>query len=158
MLNNTHHAAIRDTPSKLLLGYDQRAHDDHKLREEIDRLIEIDHDIVEKREAARDVALQVSERLRDYNKRYYDSRYRKPSQYRIGEFVLVRDLRVKPGVNNKLKPSYKGPYRVAKVLGSNRYVVQDIPGFNLTPQPFNSILSSDKMKPWVKNGPIETKK
>lgn len=103
VLNNTHHKAIGSTPSKLLLGYDQRAHDDAKLRDEIDRLVEINNDICAERETARDVTLQVSENLRDYNKRYYDLRHRKPSQYRVGELVLVRDTRVKPGVNSKLK-------------------------------------------------------
>ncbi|KAK2575153.1 hypothetical protein KPH14_012672 [Odynerus spinipes] len=55
-----------------------------------------------------------------------------------------------PGTSKKTKVAYKGPYRVAKVLNNNRYVIQDIPGFNLTPKPYNSILSPDKLKPWIR--------
>lgn len=70
--------------------------------------------------------------------------------YKAGEYVLVRDLQVKAGESRKLKSNYKGPYVVAKVLGNNRYVVKDIPGFNITSRAYNTILSSDKLKPWVK--------
>ena len=57
---------------------------------------------------------------------------------------------VKVHEDKKLKPLYRGPYLVAKVLNKNRYVIQDIPGFNITAKPYNSILSPDRMKPWVK--------
>lgn len=75
---------------------------------------------------------------------------KKPTLYNQGDLVLIRDLQTKTGVNKKLKPNYKGPYKIAKVLRKNRYVVTDIPGFNITQKPYNSILSSDKLKPWVK--------
>lgn len=55
--------------------------------------------------------------------------------YNEDDYVLVRDTRTKPGVNSKLKPNYKGPYVVKKVFGNSRYVITDIPGFNLTSRP-----------------------
>lgn len=66
---------------------------------------------------------------------YRDAKSRKPTIYKEGDYVFlgVRDTRAKPGVNSKLKPNYKGPYIVKKILGNNRYVIADIPGFNLTP-------------------------
>lgn len=48
---------------------------------------------------------------------------------------------------------YKDPYQVSKVLNKNRYVITDIPGFNVTSKPYNSILSSDKLKRWIKPVP-----
>lgn len=53
-------------------------------------------------------------------------------------------------INIKLKPKYKGPYQIAKVLGNNRYVIRDIPGFSIMQKPMNTILSSDKLELWVK--------
>jgi len=75
---------------------------------------------------------------------------RKPSIYKEGDYVLIRDTRIKPRENTKVKLKYKGPFVVHKVLGNNRYVIQDIPGYNVSSRPYNSILSSDKLKYWIK--------
>lgn len=64
--------------------------------------------------------------------------------------MFFRDSTLKPGEDRKLKPLYKGSYLVAKTLNKNRYVITDIPGFNITQLPYNSILSSTRMKPWIK--------
>jgi len=71
--------------------------------------------------------------------------------YKDGEYVLLRDVRPIAGESTKLKPKYKGPYMIQKCLGNNRYIISDIPGFNLTSRPLNTIVSSDKIKHWVKN-------
>ena len=63
---------------------------------------------------------------------------------------MIRDTATKPGEDKKLKPCYKGPYMVTKTLNNNRYVIQDIPGFNVTSRPYNSILSPDRLKLWIK--------
>jgi len=55
--------------------------------------------------------------------------------------VLIRDTTLKPNENKKLKPNYKGPYIIAKALNKNRYVVKDIPGFNITSKPYNHSFS-----------------
>lgn len=68
----------------------------------------------------------------------------------------MKDGRGKVGINSKLKPKYKGPYVAAKDLGSNRYLIKDIPGFNITQKPMNTIISSDRIKSWVNLGvPID---
>lgn len=149
-LNNTIHAALKNTPAKLLLGIDRRNHSDATLSAFIKQLIKIDTDFEKEREASKDAAKAVMNKLKEYNAEYYNLRHRKPTSYREGEYVLIRDLQPKPGENKKLKPSYKGPYVVTRKLKNNRYVVEDIPGFNITARPYNSILSSDKLKPWVK--------
>ncbi|RLU24144.1 hypothetical protein DMN91_004354 [Ooceraea biroi] len=111
---------------------------------------EIESDLVNERCAARDRASQATDLVRKYNKIYHDNRFKKPSIYEEGNYLLIRDTRVNPGESFKLKAKYKGPYVIAKCLGNNRYVVKDIPGFNITARPYNSILSSDKLKPWMK--------
>lgn len=88
--------------------------------------------------------------IKPYNKEYRDARLRKPTIYREGDRVLVRDTQNKPGESAKFKTKYKGPYQIVKSLGNNHYVVQDIPGFNLTAMLYDTILSSDRIKPWVK--------
>jgi len=88
--------------------------------------------------------------IRQYNKAYRDAHSRKPTVYKEGDYVLIRDTRAKLGESTKIKAKYRGPYEVHKSLGNNRYVVRDIPGFNINSRPYNSILSSNKLKFWVK--------
>jgi transposase InsO family protein len=153
-VNNTINSSVESSPSKLLLGYEQRNHSDKELKTHIDCLLQIESDLAKEREVARDTAFQANKKLREYNKAYYDGRHKRPSIYKTGDLVLVRNLQAKTGVNSKLKPNYKGPYVVSKVLDNNRYVIKDVSGFNITQKPYNTILSSDKMKPWIKSKPI----
>lgn len=148
VVNNTMHKAIKATPSKLLLGYEQRQHTDMPLTTLINQLGKIEIDLEKERQLARDIAIQATEKIRNYNKIYYDKRHKSPTTYNIGDFVVIRDLQLKPGQHKKFKANYKGPYVITKVLNNHRYVVQDVPGFNHTAKPYNSILSPDKLKPW----------
>jgi len=148
ILNNTYHAVIKTSPSKLLLGYHQRCHEDFEMTRLTKALADADDELSV--DELRDKAAQTTENLRNYNKVYRDAHCRKPSIYNEGDYVLIRDSRLKPGTNTKLKQRYRGPYIVKKALGSNRYVIADIPGFNIVARPLNTVLSSDRIKPWVK--------
>ncbi|XP_024887720.1 uncharacterized protein LOC112464769 [Temnothorax curvispinosus] len=150
VINNTFHRSINTTPSKLLLGYDQRRKSDNELRELIDRLTQVDVNIERERAELRDSAQIANRAVHEYNKVQYDRKHKKPTRYKEGDFVLVRVLQHKPGINQKLLPKYKGPYQIRAILNKNRFVVTDIPGYNLTSKPMNTILSSDKIKPWIK--------
>lgn len=150
IINNTLNKSINSTPSKMLLGYDQRQNYDNELKALIERLTEIDVDIERERTEIRDSAQIVNRALQDYNKTQYDKRHKKPTKYKKGDLVLIKVLQYKPGTNQKLLPKFKGPYQIKAVLKKNRFVVADIPGYNLTQKPLNTILSSDKIKPWIK--------
>lgn len=159
IINNTYHSSLKATPSKLLLGYDQRNHRlqiilqmiiDADLVRKLNLLAKVDLNFEEVRNVNRQLALDATEKIKSYNKIYYDKIHKKPSQYHSGDFVLIRDSSIKSGKDKKLKPLYKGPYLIAKVLNNNRYVVKDIPGFNITSKPYNSILSPDRLKLWKK--------
>jgi len=104
---------------------------------------------------ARDIASEASNKLHKYNRIYCDKHHKKPTLYKAGDLVLIRNLQAKAGTSKKLKLNYKGPYIITKVLNKNRYVVKDVPRFNITQKPYNSILSPDKLKPWIK--PVEEK-
>lgn len=147
VMNNTFHTSIKGTPSTLLLGYEQRNHTecDSHLKEVVNELVNIESNSEESRQKSKEVVFEVANKIKMYNKNYYDSRHKKPTPYRIGDYVLIRNLQAKKGESRKIKPSYKGLYMVAKILSKNRYVVLDIPGFNITSKPYNTILSPDKM-------------
>lgn len=150
VVNNTYNSAIKATSSQLLLGYDQRNHTDKDLSEFIKTLSQCDHDLVKEGTVKRDLAVETTDKLRNYNKEYYDQKHRKPIRYNVGEYVMIRNLHSTPGVSRKFKSNYRGLYVIHKVLDKNRYVVKDVPGFNVISRPYNSILSPDKLKPWIK--------
>jgi len=149
VINNTYHKSLKASPTKILFGCDQSSHSDAKLVKYLNEIAKSDFQLEEIREQARDIAFETTRKLKEYNKEYYDMRHRKPSKYKEGEFVLIRDV-IKPGEDKKLKSKYKGPYKIAKILDKNRYVIRDIPGFNITHKPYNSILSPDRIKHWIK--------
>jgi len=150
VLNNTFHKAINSTPSKLLLGYDQRNHTDYDLQLAIKSLQDIDQNLVGQRLAFRDNAQKVNRKLQLYNKEIYDEKHKKPTLYKEGDLVMIRDMAARPGINKKLLPKFKGPYQVRRVLRKNRYVIGDVHGGQIANKPYNSVLSSDKLKPWIR--------
>ncbi|KYN39858.1 hypothetical protein ALC56_05626, partial [Trachymyrmex septentrionalis] len=70
--------------------------------------------------------------------------------YSEDDYVLVRQLQKKVGINNKLMPKYED-HLLLPVLNNNRYVLKNIPGFNISSRLYNTILSSDKLKPSIKS-------
>lgn len=150
VINNTVNKAINSTPSKMLLGYDQRHKTDNELCEMIKRLTKIEEEYSKEREEVRDAAQLVNRSLQKYNKTQYDKRHKKSTKYKTGDLVMVKVLHQKPGVNKKLVPRYKGPYQIKAALSKNRYVVTDVPGYNLSQKPLNTIVSPDKLKPWIR--------
>ncbi|KYN11093.1 hypothetical protein ALC57_16752 [Trachymyrmex cornetzi] len=147
---------IEAFPSKLLLGYEMKHHSDNKLIEFLTELVKIqtiqDEDLtwLKKRDNSRKLAIKTTDKIKEYNKIYFDRSHKAPKKYKAGEYVRVKDDVVKPGESKKLKSDFKGPYMIDKVLPHNRYVVKDIPGFNITPRPYDSIVSPDKLRPWIK--------
>lgn len=152
VINNTHNKAIDATPSKALLGYDQKRQLDEGLKQLLKQLQNIMDNYDEARVKTRNTAQIVNRTMQEYNKVRYDKRHKKCSIYKAGDLVLLRKLQNKPGENQKLVPKYKGPYQVKTVLNKNRYVIIDVPGYQLTQKPLNTIVSADKIKPWIHVG------
>lgn len=145
VINNTVNSSVKASPSRILFCI-KRKHSDRNLKLLVKEFAKTNNNPVEQRDIVHNVAAKANERLREYNKWYYNKHHKKPTIYNEGDYVLVRDLQKKVGRNNKLKPNYKDLFVVAKCLDKNRYVVKDIPSFNITQKPYNTILSPDKLK------------
>lgn len=96
-INNTFHAALRTTPSKILLGYKLRNHPDIELIKYLRKITKTDLELETDREASRKLALETTNSIRNYNKVYYDEKHKTPSKYNQGDCVLIRDFILKPG-------------------------------------------------------------
>lgn len=108
--------------------------------------------MLSKKESSRRLPLNVAEKINSYSKSAYDKRHRKSTAYKPDDLVLIRDSTIKLGEDRKLKSSYK--YKVTKILNKNQFVIQDIPGSSLTSRSYNSILSPNRLKLWIKP-PVE---
>jgi len=98
VINNTVHAAIKASPSKLLLGYELRNQVDAKMIETINTLAGITFNVTT-RDENRDVAVEATSALANYNKTYYDRMHKKPTEYQPGDYVMIRDTQAKPSEN-----------------------------------------------------------
>jgi len=74
IINNTYHSGIKASPAKMLLGVDQRSHQDFSLAELTRTLTAIDNDFLKEREKVRDIAELATDSLKQYNKTYKDNK------------------------------------------------------------------------------------
>ncbi|XP_067214810.1 uncharacterized protein [Linepithema humile] len=142
--NNTMCRSTGNTPSQLLFGIEQLGEVNDPLRS---ILCDYNRDLsaLSLREEATQkiVASQIA------NEKLFDRAHKKATTYSEGDYVVIANVDTTAGVNKKLIPKYKGPYMIHKSLGSDRYVVRDIPGFQITQIPYDGVVSADRMKPWI---------
>lgn len=144
-LNNTRCRGISDTPSQLLFGIAQLGVIKDEIRVLLDPYSDNDRDLI----AIRDRAANVIENNQRTNESYYNNRRKRATTYKKGDYVMIYNTDVTPGVNKKLIPKYKGPYIVKTVLDHDRYIVSDIEGFQITQMPYKGTVSADHMKMYV---------
>ncbi|KAL4718308.1 hypothetical protein ACJJTC_008649 [Scirpophaga incertulas] len=53
------------------------------------------------------------------------------------------------GNSSKLLSKFIGPFRIIKVHGNDRYQIANIPGFGKNKRKFESVVASDRIRPWV---------
>lgn len=150
-INNTVNRSTGETPSKLLFGLNQLGSVTDDVR------ILLEENLVPKRNLD-DFRANASTKIRqtnEYNKAYYDKRHKPPTKYNIGDYVVVKNVDVTPGVNKKLLPKFRGPYVVKKVLTNDRYLIVDPEGHQLTQLPHEGICSPENMKLWRNNSKAE---
>nr|XP_012225735.1 PREDICTED: uncharacterized protein LOC105674166 [Linepithema humile] len=142
-LNNTVCRATGKTPSQLLFGVDQKGKANDSLREILNPDVNRDLEEIRNHASANIEALQLQ------NEKRYNLRRKAAREYKVGDYIEIRNIETTPGINKKLLPKFKGPYIVKAVLDHDRYVVSDIDGFHLTQRPYTSIVAPDQMRPYI---------
>lgn len=146
-INTMTNSTTKRSPHELLFGFEPRDILQNKILsslQEVDALNVDPIDLNERREDAK----ACIEAAQQQWKRRYDLGHRSPRKYQVNDMVVVERESVATGESRKLDAKYKGPYIVAKVLGNDRYIIQDIPGVQRTQKPLKTVYASDKMKPW----------
>lgn len=70
------------------------------------------------------------------------------SSFKIGDFVVIKNVDTTIGVNKKLLPKFKGPYVITKVLPNDRYVVKDIENCQITQFPYDGVIEACNIRLW----------
>ncbi|XP_036141245.1 uncharacterized protein LOC118645052 [Monomorium pharaonis] len=143
-LNNSVCRSTGETPSRLLFGIDQLGEINDNLRLELE--LEEERDLSALRNSAAEKLQKASEQM----EKNYNSKRKPATKYQVGDYIMISNRDTTPGVNKKLIPKFKGPYVVTKVLDNDRYVIEDIEGFQVTRVPFTGVVSPDQMKPWIR--------
>ena len=88
-------------------------------------------DIQKSVQARREKAAENLIKARLAMKKRFDKRRKVATEYQVGDLVLWRDASTcsgEKGVNRKLLNKYGGPYRIAKVIGNDRYKITTVKG------------------------------
>ncbi|CAK9814872.1 Transposon Tf2-9 polyprotein [Anthophora quadrimaculata] len=144
--NNTVNKSTGETPSRLLFGIDQRGQVNDEIKEYVNNVNSgSDRNMTEIRSKASEKMIASQE----YNKKYFDSRHKKPHEYKVGDYVMLRNFDNTRGVSRKLMPQFKGPYVILKELRNDRYVVGDIDGFQNSQKRYQGVWEPKNRRPWV---------
>lgn len=144
-LNNTICRSTEETPSRLLFGVEQLGKINDKLKLILEPYTETDRNLISIRESAFK-KIQKSQKENEY---YFNKKHKDAKCYKEGDYVMIRNIDTSAGINKKLIPKYKGPYLVKQVLGSDRYIITDIEGFQITQMPYNNVIAADAIRPYI---------
>lgn len=89
-----------------------------------------------------------TEKSQAISKVNYDKHHKIPRSYKVGEYVMLSNVDTTIGVSKKLIPKYRGPFIIKSVLPNNRYVLNDVIGFQNTRIPYEGIIESSRLKPY----------
>lgn len=145
-MNNTVCRSTGETPSRLLFGLDQLGEVNDTVRL---FLQQFNNEQARDLDQVRQQASEVQNHSQLLNEVAYNQRHKASHEYCEGNYVLIKNVDTTAGVNKKLLPKFKGPFIIKKCLGKDRYVITDIPGFQLNQAPFETVVGSDQMKLWL---------
>ena len=145
-LNNTICRSTGEIPSRLLFGVEQIGETNDHLRLILEEMQEPERNL----DIIREEAGKMITASQATNEKRFNEKRKEPTDYNVGDYVMVRNVDTTAGINKKLLPKFKGPYEVKKILDYDRYVIGDIDGFQITQIPYTGIFAPEHMKPYVK--------
>lgn len=147
VLNNMTSSTTNESAYRLVFGKSQRKEENFKVEEYME-IINKEYDLT--REESRELAGQNISKTQNYNKQYHDRKVIKETKFEENDIVLVKG-RKKEGTKGKLYGKYKGPFIISKKLDKDRYVVTEIPGWQICRTPYTAILDPTRMKKYKVN-------
>ncbi|CAG9830063.1 unnamed protein product [Diabrotica balteata] len=145
-INNTINRSTGETPAKLLFGRDQIGKIRDNLREALQDIDKEERDL----EMIRTKAETQIIKAQNVNEQYYNKKHKEAQKFKVGQYVMISNVDTTPGVAKKLIPKFRGPYEIVKELPNDRYIVNDIVGFQTTQVPYEGIIDSSRIRAYDK--------
>ena len=143
LLNNSWNRSVKEIPSKLLFGVVQKREIDENVLAFVD---EVNAETEERNLInIREKAYKNIMNAQEYNKRIHDQHCKSNTVYNENDLVMIRNVPT-AGMSAKLEPKFKGPYRIKRVLNNNRYVIEDVPGFQVSSVRFEGVFDPLNMR------------
>jgi len=146
-LNNTKQRSIAQMPSKMLFGIEQKGKVIDELRQRLEELDNVSD--VRDLDKIRKDGSEAQRKLQKDNEQRYNEKKTKSSEYKVGDYIMVKNVDSSVGVARKLIPKHKGPYVIDKVFRNDRYLRKDVEGFQLSRCPYQGVWSSQNIRHWI---------
>ncbi|XP_036347197.1 uncharacterized protein LOC118756545 [Rhagoletis pomonella] len=121
-INKTSPRSTKQSPFKILTGLEMRTANMPELQDLLEDAA-VD-ELNEDREVVRKEAKENILKIQEENRRSYNLRRRKETNYNINDLVAVK--RTQFGAGLKLKAKFLGPYKIVKKLSHGRYEVEKV--------------------------------
>lgn len=141
VINSTCSRSINTTPFDLLIGVPMRSPEQCEIKKLIED--EIVSQFQEEREGTRQSAKEQIAKIQAENRKYYNLRRKRATQYKVGDLVAIKRTQFGPGL--KLKPKFYGPYEVTSAKPNNTYNVERV---GVADGPRTTTTCAEYMKPW----------
>ena len=142
------HDSTKRTPFLLMYGREARlpidlTRVDVKVPEETDFDTQVQK-ILDFQKEVHDEARSNIEKAQERQKRQYDAKHNSKTHVKVGDKVLVKNMKNESRKGGKLEPQFPGgPYTIAEDLGKGRYRLQDANSKNL-----KTAINCHRLKIW----------
>lgn len=149
-INSQVNSTTKYCPNDLIFDYNWKNVSENRLVQALNNDVHnsVEHDV----DIIYQAAMNITKEREKWKERY-DKRHKKPHQYNEGDLVVLDHVPSATGQSHKLDPAYKGLYVVTKVIGSDRYVVEDLQDNKRKQKRYTGVHSNDHMKPWCSLSP-----
>lgn len=142
IINSTTSRSTKQTPFKLLFGVDMRNSEDVQLAKLIEEGLQAEFNC--QRQELRMEAKKNIDAIQEENRHTFNKKRKDARKYEIDDWVAIKKTQFQTG--GKVQADFMGPYKIAKVLKNDRYVVHKVKD---GPGPSFTSTAVDFMKPWA---------
>jgi len=68
---------------------------------------------------------QIITKTQKCTKEYFDKGRKRARVYKIGNYVMIKNIETGKGISQKIIPEFKRPYEVVRAFRNDQYVIKD---------------------------------